>query len=281
MALTEMQKRELEAKKDSGLKDQLKKEYIEKQRKIKDDLRQRDRGSSEAAKAQTAKENSVDYDGESFFNKPGDEKRPIIPGKIERDAGHLIEKEFSGANDWAIAMQMLLASAMRLNKALWYDPIKWMNFVPYSDELGAGLTQAGDLVWDKTIGWVGDKIDSKLVPNTKLPPIRFSVSIDNGNIVTQVTKDKEFVNPKDPNNASINTSFNEGVLEWAKVQGYEKKRLADGSIGLANDSGTKMTAEIFKDLNDDADTSLEKFLTNRLGMSINYDGPSTAPSPSP
>lgn len=42
-----------------------------------------------------------------------------------------------------------------------------------------------------------------------------------------------------------------------------------------------MTAEIFKDLNDDPDTSLEKFLTNRLGMSMNYDGPSMASSPSP
>lgn len=222
MALTEIQKRELEAKKDSGLKDQLKEEYIEKQRKLKEGLRQRDRGISEAAKAQAAKDNTIDYDGESFFNKTGDEKRPIIPGKIERDAGHLIEKEFSGANDWSIAMQMLLASALRLNKALWYDPIKWLNFVPYSDELGAGLTQAGDLVWDKTIGWVGDKIDAKFVSNAKLSPIRFSVAIDNGNIVTQVTKDKKSVDPNDPNNTRINASFNESVLDWAKVQGYEK-----------------------------------------------------------
>ncbi|KTD36674.1 hypothetical protein Lnau_1658 [Legionella nautarum] len=276
MALTETQKRELEAKKDFGVRDQVKEEWIEKQREIKQAIRVRNRGIADAAKAQAAKDNSLDWDGESFFNKKtGDEKRPLQVGKVERTARNLIEKEFSGYNDWSVAMQSLLGAAVQLGRALYYDPIKWLNFVPYSDEIGAGLPQAGDWVWDKTIGWASDKIDGKLVTNDKLPKIRFSVAINNGNIDTLVTKDDKSIAP-DPSGAKINACFKEGVLDWAKVHGYEQKR---GSMGLQDASGAKMTAEKFKELNDDPDTSLEKFLTNRLGMSANYSGPSTSPSP--
>lgn len=276
MSLTEAEKRELEAKKDSGVKDILKQQNFDKQRKLKKELRERDRSMSAAAEAQALKENSLDWDGEPFFNKKtGDEKRPIQIGKIERSANTLISKEFSGYNDWSVAMQGLLANAVELGRALYYDPIKWTNFIPYRDTVAGGLTQiknaAKDYTWDYTIGWAVDKLDAAALKNDELPKIRFSVAVNNGQIDTQVTKNN------DPA-YELNDCFNSGVVDWAQVQGYIPKRQRDGSIVFEDTSGTKLTQEKFKELNEDPATSLENFLSNRLGMSVDYN-PSSSFSP--
>ncbi|ARG97636.1 hypothetical protein [Legionella micdadei] len=257
--LTEAQKREIENTKVSEVKEQLQKDVIAKQREMK----QKAQALKEEENIKKAQENKEDFDGQPFFNRVGADGRKEV-GKIERTAERLIGSGVSAASDWAVEMFHLLSASLELNKALWYDPV-----LPVGDTLKG----AAGFVWDKTIGTaasaVSDRVRRPFVKDEKLAQIRFGAGVDeNGVLATSVTKN----NKRWP---EIEGHFSEGICEWAKLHGFQASPQGPQGqqIVLKDANGVKMSQEKFKELNDNFDTSLEKFLSNRMGMKINYSGP--------
>ena len=271
MPLNEVQQREIQNQRDTEVKEKLKDEIIAKQKAMKQEAA----AVREEESAAKRREDAKDEEGHLYWDK------------VNKTANTLISKEFSGYNDWAVAMQGLLVAALELNKAMYYDPIDLTVFIPYRDNMAPYLTAAKELpgmAWDKVIG---DPIARRRIEAGDLPEMRLSATLDEqGGLKSQITKNGEPVQEIiDPATGEVDSTkdlkmhFDVGIKMWAKSNGYDA--VVEPNVGLVfkDEHGDKMTKEKFQELNEDFDTSLEKFISGRMEMKVEYGGPSMSPSP--
>jgi hypothetical protein len=174
---------------------------------------------------------------------------------VEKKANEMINKEFSGYNDWAIAMMGIINALNILAEAESNDPIEFAPLMKIGELIGNGIQYLS-----LKMGASQDKLE--------LPRLEFAVNLDkDGNIKSKVSKDGEL-------NEQLTEYFDVGIVAWAKSIGCE---IEDAAIKKDPD-GNVMTPKKFLELSNDSEEGLAKFLSGKFDMNVHYQPPTAAPA---
>jgi hypothetical protein len=250
----------VEIEKDPGLQDLLTAEAIQKRVE-----------KQRAMKNQIDEARAVNEKGESYWVD------------VKKKANDLLEREFSGYNDWAIGMTNIVQAAKILNKAMLHEP----NLLPFANERAEIWDKFKTVAWiavvDKFQNWVkntaaGQKIKDTLIgkaifkKTVDLPKIEFSVNVkENGQIQSTAAMDGKVLSSGN----EISRHLDVGLELWAKSHGYS---IDPSDSRLKNDVGEVMTSEKFEELKNDPDKGLDAFLSGRFDMNLTYRPPATTPA---
>lgn len=209
---------------------------------------------------------------------------------VNHEAHNLINENFAGYNDWAIAMSGLVHIAMLLSKAMWYDPPEYSNLIPHAAAIGGLWTSVNRQAYDSVIGTPVDRLRKGKVETDKLPGVGFKASLDaQGKLVLDVTVDGEPERPtpfkgwdfplrrdrslvewanmrrygelNSEGGTPLKVMLDIGVVAWAKSRGYD----LDSTTGTFKDAdGKQLTNEKFQELNNDSDLGLNNFIAGNF-----------------
>ena len=178
---------------------------------------------------------------------------------VKHEAHKLINDNFAGYNDWAIAMSGLVHIAMLLSKANWYDRPEITNLIPYSREIGGVFSSGWEGAKHELADLYNEYLDVGWVDKDKLPGVGYTASLDaQGQLEVKVTIDG---NPDPDPRGQLKNALDVGTVAWAKSRGYDLVPGPQPGTKVFKDAdGNQMTHEKFVELNNDSDLGLNNFV---------------------
>ncbi|MBA2656900.1 MAG: hypothetical protein H0U70_07920 [Tatlockia sp.] len=251
MAQTEEEKRKAWLEKDTAVQDEL----LNIQRRMK---RQHQRTvGAEDANAKALEKTKDPVDGKLYWDK------------VKENAHHMINDNAAGYQEWPNIMMSLCHYALKNAEANWYDPIDYLYFIPYRDEIGGAFVAFKNQFKDKIADIIQNPIDRRFFMNKdELPSVGYTAAFTNqGQLNLQIILNGKPATEQEPN---IKNHLDTGIVAWAMTQDYER----DAQGVFKDSAGNLMTNAKFQELNAEPENSLLKFLSGRFDLNFNV-------SPSP